>query len=196
MPLVSPRSLLIAALMTSVAVGGSRAQELKWTPSATNEVRLGLNAHYTDTRLFPFWVNEFDFSRIEDVSFDLLFASPDLDAFRWIGSPRPEVGMTLNMGEQESLFHAGLTWTVPVFDTPLFVEGTFGGAMQTGYILGAPSGHKNLGCRVNFYERFGIGTRLGENATALLTYEHTSNADLCEANEGFSNFGVRVGWTF
>lgn len=204
MPLLSPRPLLIAALMTTVAVAGPHAQELvlpqtsagQLPLSATNEVRVGLHAHSTDYRLFPFWVQDFDMSLVEDVSFDLLFASPDIEAFRWVGSPRPEIGMTLNLGEHESLFRTGLTWSVPVFDTPLFLEGTFGGALQTGYVLGAPSGDRNLGCRINFYERFGVGTRLGDNATALITYEHTSNAGLCEANDGFSNLGLRVGWTF
>jgi hypothetical protein len=55
---------------------------------------------------------------------------------------------------------------------------------------------RNLGCRVNFYEVFGIGANLGENVTATLTYEHTSNLGLCGANQGLSNFGVRLGWKF
>jgi hypothetical protein len=37
---------------------------------------------------------------------------------------------------------------------------------------------------------------LGEHATATLTYEHTSNANLCAANQGLSNFGIRLGYRF
>ena len=42
--------------------------------------------------------NNVDFSYLEDVKFSALFTSPDLDAFRWIGSPRPEIGATLSPG--------------------------------------------------------------------------------------------------
>ncbi len=60
--------------------------------------------------------------------------------------------------------------------------------------LAAPT--KNFGCRVNFYERFGIGANLSDNVTATVSYEHTSNNSWCEANDGLSNFGVRLGWKF
>lgn len=161
-----------------------------------DEVRLGLNFHGVYYTMLPTNPGEWDLDRLEDVSFDVLFTSPDFDAFRWIGSPRPEIGATVNLSGEDSLFHAGLTWTVPLFETPLYLEGTFGAAANTGYLTGAPAGRPNFGCRINFYERFGIGANLGENVTATLTYEHSSNNDWCEANDGISNFGLRMGWKF
>ena len=41
-----------------------------------------------------------------------------------------------------------------------------------------------------------MGVNVTETATALLTYEHTSNADLCDSNSGYSNFGLRIGMKF
>jgi len=166
------------------------------TLDIVDEIRLGLNFHDVYYTMIPQNFGDWDYDRLEDLSFDVLFTSPDLDVFRWIGSPRPEVGTTLNLSGGDSLFHAGLTWTVPLFETPLYLEGTFGAAATTGYLTAAPDGRNNFGCRVNFYERFGVGTHIGENVTATLTYEHSSNNDWCEANEGISNFGLRMGWKF
>jgi hypothetical protein len=186
-------ALLLALLGTEVA----QAQEQTFLlPSVVDEVRVGIHAHEAHYSLWPVYVDEWDLSQIHDVSFDVLFRSPQVDIFRWIGSPRPELGTTINLAGVESTFHAALTWQVPVFDTPLFLEGSFGAALHNGYMNGAPDGRRNLGCRINFYERFGVGVNITESATALLTYEHTSNADLCDSNSGYSNFGLRIGMKF
>lgn len=192
----------IIGLVMLLGLGGlapAQAQDmLSPAPLAgwVDELRFGIHAHDVDYAALPFRVGEWQLNQIEDVSFDVLFTTPDLDAFRWIGSPRPELGATINLDGQESLAHLGLTWQLPVLDTPIYLEGSFGAAAHTGYLTGAPPGFKNMGCRVNFYERFGIGTKLGDNATATLTYEHTSNNNWCDANDGLSNFGLRVGWKF
>jgi lipid A 3-O-deacylase len=162
-----------------------------------DEVRVGLSYHMVYWTMLPQNPQDWYWDRLEDVTFDVLFTSPDIDAFHWIGSPRPEVGATINLKGEDSLVHAGLTWQAHLFDTPLFIEGTFGGAIHSGY-LGeeAPAGRRQFGCRVNFYERFGIGVDLAENATAVLAYEHTSNAGLCGHNADLSNFGLKLGWKF
>lgn len=193
------RIIGLVMLFGSGAMAPAAAQDLLSPhPLAgiVDELRFGIHAYNVDYAALPFRVSEYDLSQIENISFDVLFTSPQLDAFRWIGSPRPELGATLNLGGHESLVHLGLTWQLKLFDTPLYLEGTFGAAAHTGYNTGAPAGEKNFGCTVNFYERYGIGTALGENATATLTYEHSSNNGYCAANDGLSNFGLRVGWKF
>jgi len=161
-----------------------------------DEVRVGGHFHMVYYTMLPQSFEHWWMDRPEDISFDVLFNSPDLDVFRWIGSPRPEVGMTLNTKGEDHMFHAGLTWQLPVFDTPFYLEGTFGAAAHTGYLDNAPAGRRDYGCRVNFYERFGVGMNVTENLTTTLTYEHMSNAGLCGENDGISNFGLRVGLKF
>lgn len=186
----------LALLFGLLGANAAAAQDDFLLSGIIDEVRVGVHAHDAHYSLWPVHVGEWDLSNIHDVSFDVLFLSPQVDAFRWIGSPRPELGTTINFLGLESTFHAGLTWQVPVFETPFFLEGTFGGAFHTGYMTGAPDGRRNLGCRINFYERFGVGVNIAENATAVLTYEHMSNAELCDANAGYSNVGLRIGLKF
>lgn len=190
--------LTIVSLMSLLAFPAVAQDMLDPHPLAgvDDELRIGLHAHDVHYTGLPFMVSEWNLDQIEDVSFDVLFTSPDIDVFRWIGAPRPEVGTTINFDGQDSLVHANLTWQLPVFDTPLYLEAALGAAIHDGALTGASAGRKNFGCRVNFYERWGVGMNVSDNATATLTYEHTSNSDLCDANEGLSNFGLRLGWKF
>jgi lipid A 3-O-deacylase len=160
-----------------------------------DEFRIGLHAYDVHNAALPFLVNEWQVREIESLSFDVLFTSPQIDAFRWLGSPRPELGATVNFRGMESVVHAGLTWQLPILDTPAYLEGTFGMALHDGSLSGNPD-RKNFGCRVNFYERFGLGVHASETMTATLTYEHTSNNGWCGDNAGLSNFGLRLGWKF
>ncbi|ODT49482.1 MAG: hypothetical protein BGO80_09770 [Devosia sp. 63-57] len=190
--------MILAGLMMLVATPAMAQNLLDPHPLAgvVDELRIGLHAHDVHHAALPFSVNQWRLNQIEDISFDLLFTSPDLDVFRWMGSPRPEVGATLNLGGKDSMAHLGLTWQLPIFETPVYLEGTFGAAIHDGALTGAAPGRKNFGCQVNFYERFGVGMHVSDNVTATLTYEHTSNNGWCQANDGLSNFGLRLGWKF
>jgi lipid A 3-O-deacylase len=190
---------VLAAGLAVLGAGPALAQDmLDPHPLAgvVDELRVGLHAHDVHYAALPFLVGEWELDQVEDLSFDVLFASPDLDAFRWVGAPRPEIGATLNLDGQDSLVHANFTWQLPVFDTPFYLEAGLGGAIHDGALTGAEPGRQNFGCRVNFYERWGVGMNVSDNATATLTYEHTSNNGWCEANDGLSNFGLRLGWKF
>lgn len=192
------RHIAVLSIGLWTATGPAAAQDL-FDPhplaGVIDEFRIGLHAYDVHNAALPFLVNEWQVREIESLSFDVLFTSPEMDIFRWLGSPRPELGTTVNFKGKESLVHAGLTWQLPVFDAPVYLEGTFGAALNDGALTGDP-GRKNFGCRVNFYERFGIGVQASDTMTATLTYEHTSNSSLCGDNAGLSNFGLRIGWKF
>jgi lipid A 3-O-deacylase len=191
------RAILPFALASLFAIAPAQAQDFSaGALDIVDEARLGLhfaNAHYA---LFPTDANGWNFDNLETVSLDVLFTSPDLDVFRWIGAPRPELGASVNLAGRDSMAHLALTWQLPVLDTPIFLEGSFGAAIHNGALSGAEPGRQNFGCRVNFYERYGIGANLADNVTATIAYEHTSNAELCAPNEGLSNLGLRVGVKF
>lgn len=161
---------------------------------ALSEVRAGVFAHSVYSGFFPVmparWLT---LSRIEDLNVELLFDLPDADLVRWIGSPRLNLGGTANFAGRESMAHLALTWTVPVFDTPVFIEGTFGGAINNSQLAASVAPARDMGCNVGFYESASIGVNVSEQASVMLTYEHSSNLDLCPPNAGISNLGIRFG---
>lgn len=135
--------------------------------------------------------------RPHKLSFELLFRSPEIDAFKWIGAPRPVIGATISTTGLESWASAGLSWHIPVFETPLFVEGTLGVAVHDGYLVDAPAGRRNFGCRGLLYEQVTLGANLSETMTASVNFEHGSHAWLCgQTNDGFNSVGFRLGYKF
>lgn len=160
-----------------------------------SEIRVGVAAHDAYDGFLPFTSEKYHFNGITDVSFDAIFRSPDIDAFRWIGSPRPRIGATVSLQGLDSMAHAGLLWQVPLGDT-FYLEAGFGAAINTGQLDGAQWPHRSFGCRIGFYESFGLGANLSPATTLTLTYEHTSNNGYCERNDGLSNIGLRLGFKF
>lgn len=135
--------------------------------------------------------------RPHKLSVELYVGSPDLDLFKWIGAPRPVVGATISTTGLESWAKAGLSWHVPVFDTPFFIEGLLGAAIHDGYLFDAPPGRRNFGCRTLLYEQVTIGANITESMTASVNFEHGSHAWLCgPTNAGFNSVGFRLGYKF
>jgi lipid A 3-O-deacylase len=192
-------NLVLATVLGLSAAGGvlatpALAQDA-WD-GAVSEARLGIFAYDAYKGFVPSHPDKFSFNRIQNLDFEVLFRSPQVDAFRWIGAPRPVVGASVNLDGGVSFAYAALNWHVPLFETPFYLEGTFGAAANNGYLTNAPAGAFDMGCRVQFYENAGIGANLSDTVTATLTYEHTSNADLCSANHGLTNVGIKLGWKF
>jgi lipid A 3-O-deacylase len=181
---------LVAGLVGLGFAGAAQAQV-----PLIDEVRGGVFAHSVDE---PgpdgmFW----NFTRIQDANVELLFTPPDSEMWRFLGSPRPHVGATVNFGGLESMAYAGLTWTWHVFETPLFVEGTFGAAITNAATSGAVFPARNLGCPIQFRESASLGYQVTPQASVMLTLEHASHAYLCgEDNRGLTNLGVRFGYKF
>lgn len=183
-------ALGVSALAIGAPFDSARAADF-----GLEEVRAGLFYHSAYTGFLPTG-DHWDLSRLESLKFSALFASPELDAFAWIGAPRPEIGATLNLKGRENIVHANLNWRIPLFETPLYLELGFGAALTDGALQDAASPSRSFGCALNFYEAAGIGAHIGDTMTLTLRYEHTSNADLCAPNEGLSNLGLMIGWTF
>ncbi len=179
-----------AALL--LGAGAATAQE----GFGLDEVRGGLFFHSVDHAPADSFLGFLDTRRLEDANIELLFTPLDFGP-GWIGELRPHVGATVNFGGLESQVYAGLSWTWHVFDGPVFVEGSFGAALHSGASDGVSYPARNLGCPALFRESLSLGYDLTEQASVMATFEHSSHAGLCgEHNEGITNLGVRVGWSF
>ena len=179
----------IAAMALITSVLPVQAQEF-----GVSEFRAGFLAHSVDERGPNGEI--LNFTNWEDVTFEVLFTSPDIDAFRWIGSPKPNLGGTLNFNGRESMAHLGLTWQAQIFDSPFFIEGTFGAALHNGALSGAAAPARNLGCSLMFYESAGLGMDVADNMRVMLAWEHASSANLCSPNQGLTNVGLKIGYKF
>lgn len=188
--------LVLALVSALLAAGGAQAQSS--VDAYDFELRGGSMAHSVDDPDSPDAVFNFlDVTRVEDVNVELLFRSPDNDIFRAIGSPRPHVGATLNFGGLESMVYGGLTWRAHLFDSPVFVEGSFGGAFVDGDLHNAVYPRRSIGCNVMFHESASLGYDITEQASVMMTVEHASHAYLCgDDNRGLTNLGVRFGYKF
>lgn len=183
------RVLGCLAAVSALGLLPSFAQEF-----GLSEVRGGIFAHSVDEPGAFFGV--FNTSRVQDVNVELLFDVPSLTEWVSWGEVRPHLGATVNFGGLESMVYAGVAWTVPVMDTPVFLEASFGGAVHNGATLGATYPARNLGCSVLFRQSASVGVMLTENASIMATIDHASNANLCADNRGLTNMGVRLGWKF
>ena len=187
---------LIGWLMLTAAALGSADAAMAQDAFGIDEVRGGLFFHSVDHAPPDSFLGFIDTRRLEDANVELLFTPLDLGGW-WAGEFRPHVGATVNFGGLESQVYAGLSWTWNVFDGPVFVEGSLGGALHNGASTGVTYPARNLGCPVMFRESVSVGYDITEQASIMATFEHSSHAGLCgEHNEGISNLGLRVGWKF
>ena len=188
-------SRLIAVFALALLAGQAAAQDAY--DFGLDEVRGGLFFHSVDhappTALFGL----IDTTRLQDANVELLFRPFDLGEYNWLGLIRPHVGATVNFGGLESQVYAGLSWTHYILDGPIFIEGSFGGAVHNGATTGATLPARNLGCSALFRESASLGYQITEQASAMLTVEHSSHAGLCgPSNMGITNLGLRFGWKF
>ena len=135
-----------------------------------------------------------------DVNLEMLFTSPDFLAV--IGSPRPHIGADINTSGATSDGYFGLTWGISLIQNLfrpgdyVFANGSLGGAVQDGYELSAPDGHKRLGSPVLFRESAEIGYQVTPTISISAILDHISNANLAPRNAGITSAGARVGFKF
>ncbi len=189
-------SLLALGVGAFASAGAAWAQDYG-SAFGFDEVRGGIFFHSVDHAPAGSFLGFLDTTRLQDANVELLFTPFELGEWNWIGEIRPHVGATVNFGGLESQVYAGLSWTWHVFDGPVFVEGSFGGALHNGAASGAVYPARNLGCAALFRESASIGFDITEQASIMATVEHSSHAGACGAdNQGITNLGLRVGWKF
>jgi hypothetical protein len=167
-----------------------------------SELRGGLAVD--DVELFshaPIWavphLETIKLSNLDTASFDVIFTSPDIDAFKWIGSPRPVLGADLNI-RHESMIHASLNWHIPVFNSGFFIEPELGAAVHNGTLTGAVAPMRDLGCRALFYWSVNLGYQIDPHWDILATEQHASQDGICgwTNNQGLNYESIRIGYKF
>ena len=118
--------------------------------------------------------------------------SPLLDA---ILTPRPHLGATVGLSDGVSQAFAGLTWDLPLTESIRF-EASFGGTIHDGETGGGDSHGPELGCTVLFRESAAISVAVTQRLTVTAMIDHSSNAGLCDRNDGLTHAGILLGASF
>lgn len=109
--------------------------------------------------------------------------------------PRPQIGAMINTGGRTSYGYAGVVWTLKV--TPrFFLEPMFGEAVHNGELNTTDPEHNSLGCPALFHTGLSVGYHLTDHWTVLGTWDHISNAQLCDRNQGINDYGIKLGYRF
>lgn len=109
--------------------------------------------------------------------------------------PQIHAGLSVSTAGNASQVYAGFNWKVDVTDR-LFIDLGFGGTVHNGDLDDDGTKGPKLGCSVLFHEYAAAGFRVTEKVDILATIDHSSNADLCDVNDGISHAGVMFAYKF
>lgn len=182
------RSVVVAAVLIAAVPAAAPAQT-----QLVDEFKFGVLSH--DIGLFDKHVESGS-----DINFEILFTPPEF--FRVIGSPRPDLGGTLNTAGATNTGYFGLTWGITLIQNlfgwggSVFANGSLGGALQDGYTDSAPPDRKKLGSTALFRESAELGYQLTPTVSVSGFVWHMSNANLAPHNAGITDAGARLGFKF
>lgn len=109
--------------------------------------------------------------------------------------PRVNVGASISTAGEASQVFAGLAWTIDVTDR-FYLELGFGGAAHNGDNEDDGTNGPKLGCTLMFRESAAAGFRLTDKLDLVASIDHSSNADLCDPNDGISHAGLSLAYKF
>lgn len=145
-----------------------------------------------------------------DLNAELVFPSPVpaaavaavAPAFRWLLTPRPDIGGDLNTAGDTSQFYLGLTWTANLADNVwhpgdgVFFDVSVGPGFNNGEISTADPDRLSLGSHVLIHSSLQFGYRIDRTMSVALFLDHASDAGITDPNDGLTNIGVRFGLGF
>ncbi len=162
-----------------------------------SEVRVGVLSHdivfpnfRSPTVPDPF---RHHFERGVNLNAEVAFVSPRF--LRYILSPRPRVGGSVNTRGYTSNAYADLDWRLQLGAGPFF-EGFLGGAVHDGKLRDANPQFAELGTRLLFHIGLEAGVRVFGRHGLSLFWEHMSNSALAHKNQGMDSAGIRYGFRF
>jgi lipid A 3-O-deacylase len=111
------------------------------------------------------------------------------------GAVRPALGATINTRGDTSHLYADARWQIEL-PAGFFLGLGAGAAIHDGHLGPDSQYRKALGSRVLFHFPAEFGYRLDAHHSLSVYFEHTSNANLADLNEGLDRLGVRYGYRF
>jgi lipid A 3-O-deacylase len=136
-----------------------------------------------------------------DVDGELIFKPPRF--LKIIGSPRQDVGISINTDNKTSFLYLDiLNWRPTLSrnllrpDDAIYVTGFLGGAVHDGNLNHDTSDKKALGSRVLYHLGAGIGYQINPVNSIEAYFVHLSNAGASSHNGGINDIGIRVGFKF
>jgi len=150
--------------------------------------RLGLLAHDVG-RLWSYTRSEGG----ADVNAEMVFRKPSFTL--WGGTILSNVGFSINSQGDTSKIYGGVLWEF-LFSNGFFFNIGTGLAFHNGQLESDDSNKKQLGSRILFREPIEFGFTFFERHRISILFDHISNADLAEPNEGLDTLGVRYGYQF
>lgn len=177
-----------AAVAIVLLATGAMAEDAG-SPPFIDEIRFGASASIQvddiyEPGAFP-WVTLY---------FDPLERDSATNLGEQLLRPRLNVGAMVSTSGEASQLLAGATWTFDLNDS-LFVEVGLGGALTNASLDGAGPGPQ-VGCSLLFHESIAAGYRIDQNWSVVAIVEHSSNAGLCDMNDGLSYAGLGLGYRF
>ena len=135
-----------------------------------------------------------------DYNFELMFN--DSKFLKFLGSPKPILGLTQTSTGGSSLYYGGITWDKNISKN-WFVAGTTGIAYTNGLSKlpqgEEPKGDKKIQFGSKWLHRGAVelGWNFYGNDTISLMFSHVSHGSMLdEKNQGMDEFGIRYGYRF
>lgn len=183
-----PSRVLAALLALPLVLAGANpapAQEAR--PFSGLEFRGGVLAHDVP----GLWAG-FRLESGIDINAELLFGQ---GLVLLGGRIRPAIGATVNTKGYTSKAYVDARWEI---DLPhrLFFGIGLGAAVHDGLLDPTDPDRKALGSRVLFHIPIEIGLRLDDRSSVSVYFEHMSNGNYSDSNEGLDSLGVRYGYKF
>jgi hypothetical protein len=111
------------------------------------------------------------------------------------GTIRPALGVSVNTEGFTSRGYLDARWEIEL-ESGIFLGLGLGAAVHDGLLDASEPDRKALGSRVLFHIPIEVGLRLDQRNSLSVYFEHVSNWDLADANEGLDAIGLRYGHRF
>lgn len=182
------RNLAIAAAAAACATLSqtAAAAENGSGPLSLYELKGGVLAHDTDPQ---------QGDRLEngvDLNLEAIF-TPSLPLLG--GAIRPALGASANTAGDTSQIYLDARWEYE-FEAGAYVGLGLGAAVHDGETGNPGPDERALGSPVLFHIPVEVGYRFDGHHGASLYFDHISNANLADHNEGLNTLGIRYGYRF